>query len=96
MDNNEILKITFEKENKLLKSNYDKLFEEQSVKYNELNELFQQEKEKYKVDLKQYHKDQERLKLLEQERDELRQQLDSILYSRSYKISQKLKKIIGK
>lgn len=31
---------------------------------------------------------------LEQENKELREQLDSILYSRSYKFSQKLKKII--
>ena len=71
MENEEILKITFEREKELLKTNLDK------------------EKEKNK----EYEQEIEKLNTRNRE---LQEQLDSILYSRTYKLAKKLSSVFKK
>ena len=85
MDNNEILLKTLEKENKLIIQKYAKLEEECNnfeEKYNQLEERYNTEKQQKEEIIK--------------ERDAIQEQLDSILYSRSYKAIKKIKKILGR
>ena len=94
MDNNEILKITFEKENVLMKNNYEKILQEQNEKYNQLNDLYQNEQANLEEKQQELQKELEKYKLIEKERDDLKKELESILYSRSFRFIQKCKKII--
>ena len=80
MESSEIIIRTIEKENALLKENMATIREKDLKKYKEL------ENEKNLIANEN--------KILKDENMEIRAQLDSILYSRSYKITQKIKKII--
>lgn len=80
MESSEIIIRTLEKENALLKENMSTIREKDLKKYKEL------ENEKNLIANEN--------KILKDENMEIRAQLDSILYSRSYKITQKIKKII--
>ena len=80
MENSEIIIKTLEKENELLKENMSKIREKDLQKYLTLKE------EKNNL-----LSENEALK---NENAEIRNQLDSILYSRSYMFTQKIKKII--
>ena len=71
MEDEEILKITFEREKELLKTNLDKKKEK--------NKEYKQEIEK-----------------LNTRNRELQEQLDSILYSRTYKLAKKLSSVFKK
>ena len=71
MEDEEILKITFEREKELLKTNLDK--------EKEKNKKYKQEIEK-----------------LNARNRELQEQLDSILYSRTYKLAKKLSSVFKK
>ena len=71
MEDEEILKIAFEREKELLKTNLDK------------------EKEKNK----EYEQEIEKLNTRNRE---LQEQLDSILYSRTYKLAKKLSSVFKK
>ena len=82
MDNNEILLKTLEKENKLLKENMATIRQKDLEKYNKL----ESENKILKNNIEN----------LKDENKKIREQLDSILYSRSYKMIQKVKKILGR
>ncbi len=82
MDNNEILLKTLEKENKFLIDNYKQKYSKSEENIKQLEEKCGQEK------ILNQH--------LMEENNILRRQLDSILYSRSYKIIQTIKKILGR
>ncbi len=86
MDNNEILLKTLQKENELIKQNCKKMKEEQQRKNQEFELKMKEEKEKNL---------REKEQLLEEQK-EIQQKLDSILYSRSYRAMEKIKKIIGR
>lgn len=85
MDNNEILLKTLQKENDLIIENTNKLKNKCNDLQNELNKVKAENDYQKLVNSN-----------LKEERDRLQQQLDSILYSRSYKIIQKIKKIVGR
>lgn len=89
MDNNEILLKTVQKENALILENYNKLKFDDEKKYDCLQEEFNKLQANY-------NSEKEINSSLRAERDTIKQQLDSILYSRSYKIMQKIKKILGR
>ena len=82
MESSEIIIKTLEKENELLKDNMSKIREKDLKKY-----LALQEKNNSILSENE---------ALKKENIEIRNQLDSILYSRSYKFAQKLRKIIKK
>ena len=67
---------------KTLQKENELIIKNYTEKYNQLNEKYKQEKEKNE-------------RLLE-ENEKTRKQLDSILYSRSYKAMQKVKKMLGR
>lgn len=85
MDNNEILLKTLQKENKIISENCKK--EEQ-----EKNELIRNYSE---LEIKYNEEKQKNIRTMN-EINEIKNQLNSILYSRSYKLIQKIKKILGR
>ena len=90
MDNNEILLKTLNKENDLLKNNID-------TKENKINELYRKYnelQEEYKKMENQHEKEVKKNEKLLEEKIMIENKLNSILYSRSYKITQKIKKIL--
>lgn len=90
MDNNEILLKTLNKENDLLKNNID-------TKENKINELYRKYnelQEEYKKMENQHEKEVEKNEKLLEEKIMIENKLNSILCSRSYKITQKIKKIL--
>jgi hypothetical protein len=80
MENSEIIIKTLEKENELLKENMSKIREKDLQKYLTL----QEEKNSLLSENE----------ALKNENAEIRNQLDSILYSRSYRFTQKIKNVI--
>lgn len=92
MDNNEILLKTIEKENKLLIQKYNRL----ETKYKELKEKYSQYEDDYIHIGEKYDELKKLNKEILNERNVIREQLDSILYSRTYKAVKKLKKIFGR
>lgn len=90
MDNNEILLKTLKKENDLLKEH----IETNEKKINDLNEKCNELQEEYNKMEKQREKDAEINKKILEEKIMIENKLNSILYSRSYKITQKIKKIL--
>ena len=90
MNNYEILSKTLEKENALIIEKYNRLenkYKELEQKYNQYEENYNQIGEKYNELKKSYEE-------MLQEKNDIREQLDSILYSRSYKAISKFKKIL--
>lgn len=111
MDNNEILLKTLEKENKLIIENYKKKYIESGImsiqeheetiqKYEEekkkIIEEYEQEKQEKQQLIEEYEQEKMKNQRLEEDIKTLRTQLDSILYSRSYKVTQTIKKVIGR
>lgn len=84
MDNSEILIKTLQKENELIKEYCDRLKAEQEQKEIE---------HKMQLDEKEQQRQRE-VESIRNEEKEIQKKLDSILYSRSYKAMQKIKKII--
>lgn len=80
MENSEIIIKTLEKENELLKENMSKIREKDLQKYL----TWQEEKNSLLSENE----------ALKNENAEIRNQLDSILYSRSYRFTQKIKNVI--
>lgn len=89
MDNNEILLKTLQKENELLLKKIEKDKEVYSKQVEEIKNTSQKYSDMYNMEI-------EKNKWLSEEKTRLENQLNSILYSRSYKITQKIKKILGR
>lgn len=90
MNNYEILAKTLEKENALIIEKYNRLenkYKELEQKYSKYEEDYNQIGEKYNQLEKSYEK-------MLNEKNNIRKELDSILYSRSYKAIKKFKKIL--
>ena len=90
MNNYEILAKTLEKENALIIEKYNRLenkYKELEQKYSKYDDDYIEIGEKYKQ-LKKLNEE------ITNERNAIREQLDSILYSRSYKAIKKFKKIL--
>lgn len=92
MDNNEILLKTLEKENKLIIEKFNRL----ENKYKQLEQKYSQYEDNY-IEIGEKYKQLKKLnEEIINERNSIREQLDSILYSRSYKAIKKIKKIMGR
>jgi len=92
MDNYEILAKTLEKENKLIIEKCNRL----ENKYKQLEEKYSQYEEDYNQFWEKYNQLKKINEEITNERNSIREQLDSILYSRSYKAIKKIKKIMGR
>lgn len=71
-------------------------YEQEKKEKQQLIEEHEQEKNERQQVVEKYEKEKVKNQGLEEESKMLRAQLDSILYSRSYKIVQKIKKILGR
>ncbi len=85
MDINKILLRTLQKENEIINRNYIKKEQENIEILKKYNELQQKYKEEKNIN-----------KNIIEEMNNLKEILDSIFNSRSYKIIQKVKKILGR
>ncbi len=85
MDINKILLRTLQKENEIINRNYIKKEQENVEILKKYNELQQKYKEEKNIN-----------KNIIEEMNNLKEILDSIFNSRSYKIIQKVKKILGR
>lgn len=90
MNNYEILAKTLEKENALIIEKYNRL----ENKYKELEQKYSQYEENYNQIGEKYNQLKKSYEEMINERNNIREQLDSILYSRSYKAIEKIKKIL--